>query len=138
MKNFFDKLSYKIQQLMQGRYGFDELSQKMVIVSLICFIIFIFTRITLLLSFAIVLIVMIYLRCFSKNVYSRKNELNVYYEFTGKIKSKINLMKMIWRDKKTYRYFRCKNCKTVLRVPKGKGKIEITCSKCKSKMVKKS
>lgn len=138
MRNFFEKLSYKIQQLMQGRYGFDELSKTMMIASLICFVIFIFTKITVLFSVAVVLIAMTYIRFFSKKVYSRKNELNVYYEVTGKIKNKINLLKMIWRDRKTYRYFRCKNCKTILRVPKGKGKIEITCGKCKNKMLKKS
>ena len=31
---------------------------------------------------------------------------------------------------KTHRYFTCKNCKTICRVPAGKGKIVLTCPKC--------
>lgn len=138
MKNFLEKLNCKIRQLMQGRYGFDDLSHKMMLVSLGCFLLFVITRITILLSIAIVAVAIIYIRCFSKNINARENELNVYYNIIGKTKGKINLLKIMWRDKKTYRYFKCKNCKSVLRVPRGKGKIEITCSKCKSKMVKKS
>ena len=30
----------------------------------------------------------------------------------------------------THNYFSCPNCRTVLRVPKGKGRIQITCAKC--------
>ena len=31
---------------------------------------------------------------------------------------------------KEHKYFTCPNCKTVCRVPRGKGKIVITCPKC--------
>ena len=31
---------------------------------------------------------------------------------------------------KAHKYFTCKNCKTICRVPVGKGKIVITCPKC--------
>lgn len=138
MKDFFDELSRKIQRFMCGRYGFDELSKIMMIVSVVCCLLSIIIRQTVFLSLAIVLIVIIYLRFFSKNVYSRCNELNVYYDVKAKIRNRNNLRKMRWRDRKKFKYFRCNNCKTVLRVPRGKGKIEITCGKCKNKMIKKS
>ena len=41
-------------------------------------------------------------------------------------------------NRKTHLYFKCNNCKANLRVPKGKGKIEVTCPKCKFKMIKHS
>ena len=50
-------------------------------------------------------------------------------------KTRINIMK---KDKKNYKYFKCKNCKAQLRVPKGKGKINVTCPKCKTKFSAKS
>lgn len=138
MKRFFDELGYRIQQIMRYRYGADELSWVMMTVSLISFVLFAITQQTILLSFAFVLVVMTCMRCFSKNIYARRNELEKFYEVKGAIKKKADLLKMIWRDRKTYRYYRCKECKSILRVPKGKGKIEITCNKCKNKMIKKS
>ena len=63
----------------------------------------------------------------------RKNKSGNYYQpyqtqFTQKPK----------KDKKNYKYFKCKNCKAQLRVPKGKGKINVTCPKCKTKFSAKS
>ena len=138
MRNFFENLNYKFQGWMQGRYGLDELSKKMMILSLICFLLSSFIKSTLLYSFALVLIIWSYFRCFSKNVYSRNNELNAYLELQRKTKNKIDLRKRMWNERKEYRYFKCKQCKSWSRVPKDKGKIEITCRVCKSKMQKKT
>ena len=38
------------------------------------------------------------------------------------------------RADKDHKYFTCKNCKTICRVPAGKGKIVITCPKCGQKI----
>ena len=88
MRNFFENLNSKFQGWMQGRYGLDELSKKMMILSLICFLLSSFIKSTLLHSFALVLIIWSYFRCFSKNVYSRNNELNAYLELQRKTKNK--------------------------------------------------
>ncbi len=138
MRNFFEKLNYKLQVWMQDRYGLDELSKKMVIVSVVCFLLSAFTRQTIIQCFGIITLIWVYFRCFSKNISARYNELNAYYNVQKKFRNKIDLRKRIWHDRKTYRYFKCKNCKAVLRVPKGKGKIEITCNVCKHKMKKKT
>ena len=138
MRNFFENLNYKFQGWMQGRYGLDELSKKMMILSLICFLLSSFIKSTLLHSFALFLIIWSYFRCFSKNVYSRNNELNAYLELQRKTKNKFDLRKRMWNERKEYRYFKCKQCKSWSRVPRGKGKIEITCRVCKSKMQKKT
>ena len=42
------------------------------------------------------------------------------------------------QERETHKYFKCKKCKAVLRVPKGRGKIEITCPKCRAKVIKKT
>ena len=138
MRNFFENLNYKMQGWMQGRYGMDELSKKMMIFSLICFLISAFTRLSIFHSLAIVLLIWSYFRCFSKNVYSRNNELNSYMEMHRKFKNGLNIRKRMLNERKEYKYFKCKQCKNWCRVPKGKGKIEITCRVCKSKMRKKS
>lgn len=138
MKNFLEKLNDKMQSFMQGRYGIDELSKKMAVLSLICFALSLVTKLTLFLSFALVMMIWVYFRCFSKNISARRSELTTYYNVRQKFKNKIDLRKKMWHDRKTHRYFKCKNCKAVLRVPKGKGNIEITCNVCKHKMRKRT
>ena len=53
----------------------------------------------------------------------------------------ISMILLIWsmfRSRKTHRYYKCQICKHWLRVPKGKGKIEITCPVCKYKIKRKT
>jgi len=40
------------------------------------------------------------------------------------------------KDSRTHKYYKCSTYKTTLRVPKAKGKIVITCPKCREKFVK--
>lgn len=138
MKRFFENLSYKMQVWMQGRYGYDELSRTMMITALVCIFLSAVPYLRFLYSISIVLMIFSYIRSFSKNISARSNELNAYYKLKSRITNKISLRKEIWKNRKTHRYFKCKNCKAVLRVPKGKGKIEITCRVCKNKMRKKT
>ena len=73
---------------------------------------------------------------FSKNFSKRYNENRIYtnmmspvYNFVDKIKYKYQKNKK--RDKKKYKYYHCKNCGQELRIPRGKGKVTITCPICK-------
>ena len=77
-------------------------------------------------------------RVLSKNYEARRKELNWYLRWSEKPKAELKLLGNKFRDRKTHKYFKCKECKTVLRVPKGRGKIEITCPKCRMKMIKKT
>ena len=45
----------------------------------------------------------------------------------------LRMRRTIRRDKE-HRYFKCPNCGQMLSVPKGKGKIRVTCPKCHAKM----
>ena len=77
-------------------------------------------------------------RTFSRNYEARRKELNWYLRVSQKPKAEIKILMSQLRDRKTHRYYRCKSCKTVMRVPKGRGKIEITCPKCRMKVIKKT
>lgn len=131
MQNFFAKINNAARRFMYGRYGMDSLSKTIFILSLILLLLSSVTRISFLYAIALVLLIWGYFRVFSKNIAKRRRELSVY---TGKL----NLIKSRWRDRKTHRYFRCRACKQMLRVPKHKGKIQITCRKCGNQMVKKT
>ena len=54
-------------------------------------------------------------------------------KWIDKLKSWAALGKNIWRDRKTHTYFKCANCKAVIRVPKRKGGGIVTCPKCRAR-----
>ena len=129
---------FKLQRFMYGRYGFDKLSAAMVVLSLIVFVVSLFVFPQILYLIYLALLILAYARCFSRNIYARRRELEKYMKIREKIAPKVSLCRKMWKERKTYKYFRCKNCGAYWRVPKGRGKIEITCRNCKHKMIKKA
>lgn len=119
---------------MAGRYGNDQLNRFVSILSLVMMIGAIVlngTRIgRLLWAIAIVLLAVVYFRMFSRNLYKRSDENSRYMHFKYKLTSKVKMIRERWVQRKDYKFFTCPSCKTNLRVPKGKGKINIVCRKC--------
>lgn len=136
MKQFFQKITNRIRIWMYGRYGQDELSTCLAWVSFAILIIGMFVPILYPLAF--IPLVWSLFRCFSKNTYRRQQERYAYLRFKNKIKAAFRIRKRMWQERKTHKYYKCPSCKTWLRVPKGKGKIKITCSKCKTEITKKT
>jgi hypothetical protein len=75
------------------------------------------------------LLVLIMFRMLSKNLYKRREENSKWLSWWWKVKSSRSGAKARHADK-DHKYFTCKNCKAICRVPVGKGKIVITCPKC--------
>lgn len=123
---------------MVGRYGYDELSRAMSIIALICLLVAMFTGWPLLSTVALILWVWALIRSYSKNISKRQLERQSYLRLTGRIKGWFGTKKRAWSERKTHCYFKCPNCKKTLRVPKGKGKIKITCPECKTQITKKT
>ena len=129
-----------LKKFMYGRYGGDHLSRALLILSFILLIIVGFLPKSLS-SLSVIgyipTIVCIY-RIFSKNIYKRQQENYKYLKIENSVikwfKQKLNIAK----DSKTHKYFKCPDCKQRLRVPRGQGKISITCPKCKKSFKAKS
>lgn len=138
MKKWFQRLGAKMQAFMYGRYGYDELSQAVSITALICLLIALFSGWQIFSLCALTLWIWSMVRCYSKNLSKRQTERQRYLHFTGRIKGWFSTKKRAWSERKTHRYFKCPNCKKTLRVPKGKGKIKITCPECKTQITKKT
>ena len=134
MKKWFENLSYKMQQWMQGRYGADELSKTLYIISLAFLILSLFSPLHFFYIPGLALMLWSCIRCYSKDLSKRMSEREAYLRLTGSIKGWFRLQRDKWKDRKTWRYFRCKQCKATLRVPRGKGKIRIHCPKCHSEL----
>lgn len=127
---------------MAGRNGADNLSRFVSTVVLIMLIVSMFIKnaeISLLVwLLAVIGLIYSMFRVFSRNVYKRREENAKYLARTGKIRSYFRGIKERWSQRKEFVFFRCPSCKTMLRVPRGKGKIKVVCRKCGTSFIKKS
>ena len=142
MKQKFQSMMYrlnnKLQPFMVGRYGTDDFSRFISTMIMVCLVLSIFTKGNLFYWFGILLIIYSYYRIFSKNIPARYAENQKFLNIRYKAIVKWNLTKKHWAERKTHRFFKCPQCKQKVRVPKGRGKICITCPKCKADFIKKS
>ena len=138
MKQWLYNARYKFSRWMIGRYGYDELSRMMMVLVFVFMLLSLIPKLGFLNIFGWVLLILVYYRCFSKNMVKRTAERNKYLKATYKLRVSLNTYKRMWNERKTYKYFKCPTCKAYVRVPKGKGRIEIRCTKCSTQMIRKS
>ncbi|MBO4937958.1 MAG: zinc ribbon domain-containing protein [Oscillospiraceae bacterium] len=138
IKNWFRSLGSKMQSFMYGRYGYDELSQFLSKTALLCVIVGLFAYPGFFCGLAMALYLVTMFRMYSKNIMKRKQERDAYLRRTQPLRDWQALQKRKFNDRKTHKFYRCSQCKTSLRVPKGKGKIKIHCPKCGAEIVKKT
>lgn len=138
MKNFFQSIGGRLRAWMQGRYGQDELSWAITIAALVLVVLSWISVLQFLYIIAFALLVWSLVRCYSRNITRRQAERAAYLRLKNRVTSFFSLQKRKWKDRKTYRYFRCKQCGASLRVPVGKGTIKVTCPKCRSETIKKT
>lgn len=132
------KLRNRFIRFMQGRYGPDQLSKFLIIAGLVFAI---FSRITgwiILYILALCMLVYSYVRVLSKNINKRYEQNQKYLYYENKVKRFFREMKNGFKQRKTHRIFMCPSCKQKIRVPKGKGKIEVSCPKCHTRFIRKS
>ena len=129
---------------MQGRYGAqgaDQLSRATLIASLVFIVLSLFIRNalgTVLDTLGIILIVYTYFRLFSKDIATRYDENRRFLNFTQNLTRKVDRKKTMVKQMKDYHIYTCPSCEQKIRIPRGKGRIEITCPKCRTKFVKKA
>jgi hypothetical protein len=130
LRQLGNKLKTGLYRFMAGRYGTDKLNTSILILGLILCVISMFlpakgpvlvlTTLAYLCSFVVIF------RAFSRNTYKRYRENRKYLDLIARIKDR------------EHRYFACPKCKQCVRVPKGKGKIAISCPKCRERFIKKT
>lgn len=133
----------KIQRFMAGRYGADELGKALNIASLVCIVasmLFMWVpALNIALSWGgLGLIIYTWFRMFSKNVQKRYDENQRYRTFRYRMVTKWDTWKRQFVQRGEYRFFKCPDCRQKVRVPRGRGKICITCPRCKKEFIKKS
>lgn len=138
MKTGAKEMNNRIRKFMEGRYGGDHLSTALLILSVILTFTGSIANIPALTLLSYIPLFVVFFRMFSRNIVKRQREnykffmlMRPVYMYYIKLKNKL-------KDSKTHRIFKCPDCKAKLRVPKGKGKIAITCSVCRKEFVKKT
>ena len=128
----------KIQRFMIGRYGADELAKAQSIAALVLLFLSMFSRLGIFYWLAIALMIYSTWRMFSKNISARYAENQKYLQVTSKFRLRFNKEKNLMKQRKTHHIYSCPGCGQKVRIPRGKGKIEIECPKCHTKFVKRS
>lgn len=126
------------RRFMYGRYGFDQFSQTLVITSLILSVLGTLTRSSMLITISYIPFIYGIFRILSKNTNDRMKENYQYEKFVNNVKNKFVKVKRNVMGTKTHKYYACPKCKTRIRVPRGKGKICITCPKCRTEFIKRT
>lgn len=137
----FQGVRNTIARFMYGRNGWDQLNQALVIFYLGLWMAELVLNAVLknrlvtsvFEGVLFVLLLYIFMRMFSKNLYKRREENQKWISLAWGLKNR-RKNAAARRADKDHRYFTCKSCKTICRVPAGKGKIVITCPKCGAKI----
>ena len=127
---------------MAGRYGNDKLNQFMMAVFLGCAVLNLFVRnayaSTVLNLWECLLILLVYIRMFSRNISKRYAENQKYLALENRLRRFFGQKRYLMQQRKEYHIYKCPGCKQKIRIPRGKGKISIRCPKCGEEFIKNS
>ena len=118
-----------IHRFMYGRYGNDSLNLFLIVVYLFLYLLFALTHIELFYWISLALVFVSLFRLLSRNIPARQKENSQFMRLAGPVIQWYRLQRTMRRDK-DHRYFKCPNCGQQLRVPRGKGRITVTCRSC--------
>ena len=128
----FQKIGDAMRRFMTGRYGTDSLNRALMIAVLVCILLgwlggkFVTPWLGVFNLLAYVPLVWSIVRMYSRNLEARRRENAKWLGFCSRVRDRDN------------RYFRCPKCRQMVRVPRGKGTINIRCPKCGERFIKKT
>lgn len=132
----------RISRFMRGRYGIDSYSNFLVILALVFMAGELLIPVSGIRSvlgiLGILCLAYAYIRILSKNNYRRYEENERYLRRTAGIRRAVANARVRWEQRHTHRIYKCPSCRQSIRIPKGKGKIAITCPKCKNEFIRRS
>lgn len=126
---------------MSGRYGGDAFSNFLSLAALVMVVLGLFVPglFGMLLGWlGWAALIYSYYRIFSRNIPKRAAENRWFLAQRYAVQQRFASARTRFAQRKVYRYFRCPRCRQHLRVPRGRGRISITCPKCGTSFIKKS
>ena len=128
----------KLIRFMYGRNGVDSLGKFVLAISIIVMLLAGWTDSLILSYLSWIGIIYLYFRMFSRNIYKRSSENQWYLNKSYKIRTFFYRQKNLLLQRKTHHIYKCPTCRQKIRVPRGKGRIEIRCPKCNTRFIIKS
>ena len=129
-QSFLTRIALAFRRFMAGRYGTDSLNMAILMAGVVVSLIGAFFKIPLvnllLTAVAYGLMIWAIVRTLSRNTYKRYQENRKFLQFFDRLKDR------------EHRHFECPKCRQMVRVPRGKGKIAITCPRCREKFIRKT
>ena len=127
-----------LRRIMIGRYGPDNLGVAIIILSLVLYLLYGILGFSLVVYLSYGLLALSLFRMLSRNIQRRRAENDVFIRYWWPIKTKFNRKRANLQNRKTHKFFKCPSCRNTLRVPKEKGKLQITCPKCGERFIRKT
>lgn len=135
---FGEKIKQTLRSFMAGRYGYDALSKMLFWAGMVLYLLGFLVNFPLLWVLGLALYALTLYRMFSKDTAKRMAENRRYLTATEKYRTEIQQAILRQKDRKNHVYFRCPNCKKRLRLPRGLGKVTVTCNYCKHRFSKRA
>ena len=127
----FQKIGDALRRFMYGRYGTDKLNKWLLIGALVLILLggiggkFV-PALSVLNLLAYIPLIWSIIRMYSRNIEARRRENMAFQRFLTQLKDRDNC------------YFKCPRCRQSVRVPRGRGKINIRCPRCGEQFIKKT
>ena len=134
-------LRQRLQQFMYGRNGYDQLGRFLLIAAIVCAVLGMFlpqSVYPLFLAVQYGALIWCLFRLMSRNIVRRQQENQWYLRKEWAVRRWFRSLRDRWRQRKEYKFFRCPACHALLRVPRGKGKLSLTCRKCGNRFERKT
>lgn len=135
------KFRERMARFMYGRYGMDPLGRFLTIAALVLLVLSMFLgglSSSILWVLGLAALMCCYARALSRRYDKRRAENNQYMRARSAVTRWFSSIRTRWSQRKDFRFFRCPSCHALLRVPKGKGRIQLTCRKCGNRFERKS
>lgn len=131
----------KLAKLMAGRNGADDLARFVTVLAGLSFLLSmllpgVISR--MLWAVALTGLGYSYFRILSHNLGKRRDENARFLQIMSEVKAYFRGVRERSAQRRDYKFFRCPACKTILRVPRGKGRVKIICRKCGTSFIKKT
>lgn len=120
----------KLRNFMAGRNGFDQLCVAQAVAAIVLNLLARLTQRDFFALLSSILVVWMFYRALSRDLGRRQGE-NLRFLGTGsRIRTDVSAWRTRQKQRREFKFFRCPGCRNWLRVPRGKGKLQVTCPRC--------
>ena len=123
-------MRYRLQQFLDKCYGFDLLGYLLLAACVLLTMLSRLFDVVLPGLFACIALVWAVSRAFSHNIQKRWSENQRLLKLLPELRRALADGRIRHKQRRDYKFFRCPGCKNRLRLPRGKGRIQITCPRC--------